>query len=113
MEYFDVNSIGPKVIGAWFLICALGWYTYDQTKRWFFATVLTLGLLFFSARVSGVIADHHMDNIGKAADGGLDTATHKARLIGGKRHKTSAGSGHDDNRHFKKRTDRGGDERDW
>lgn len=102
MDYFDVDAISPRVIGAWVLILALGWYTLDQTKRWFFATVLTLGLLFAVARFSGVIDDHHIDKMNDAAGGKIDGATHRARLIGNKRHGTSAGGAGGTNKAYRK-----------
>ena len=102
MDYFDAAAVTPKVIAAWVLIMALGWYTFDQTKRWLFALLLTVGLMFGVARFSGVIRDHHMNNMGKAAGGKLDTATHRARMIGNKRHHTSAGAGGGSNRAYRK-----------
>jgi hypothetical protein len=102
VEYIDINAVGPKVLAAWALILALGWYTFDQTKRFFFATFLTLGLLFFSARVSGVISEHHMEKMSDAAGGKIDSASHRARMIGDKRHKTSAGQAGGTSKHYKK-----------
>ena len=102
LEFYDPEAIGPKVIIAWVLILSLGWYTLDQTKRWFFATVLTLGLLFASARASGVITQQHLDNFVAATGGEMDTASQRARLIGERRHKTSAGKASKTNRHYRK-----------
>ena len=102
MEFIDVNAIGPKIIAVWVLIFALGWYTHDQTKRFFFATLLTLGLLFLSARLGGVITEHHVEKFTTATGGKLDPSTHRAKMIGNQRHRTSAGQGGGTSKHYRK-----------
>ncbi|GEM_PF-3281964 len=103
MDYIDVSAIDLKIVVLWGAILWLGWYTNQQTHRWFFALVLTGGLLFASARWSGVINDRHMAQMSRDAGGSLDGASQRARLIGNQRNSTSAGGAGETNRHYKKR----------
>lgn len=113
LDYIDVSAIGAREVVLYAVILWLGWYTWSQTKRWLFASVLTLALLFGTSYLTGVVADHHLGKLSDAAGGSLDAAGTSAKLIGDQAHTTSAGGGAVVNKAYKKNMESEAEERDF
>ncbi len=113
LDYIDTAAIDVKVMVAYAVILWLGWFTFSQTKRWLFATVLTLGLLFGVSRVTGVITEHHINKLADDTGGSIDAAGHRAKAIGGQAHTTSAGQAGGVNKAYKANMETEAEERDF
>jgi hypothetical protein len=109
MQYIDTEMLGPRAYGFFVAAVIVGYFAWKWTKHTLFGIFMTIAAVVGAGFATGMLTTAKTKAAWEAMkEGGeavLDSTSANAKLIGEQAHATSAGSGGETNKAYKKNID--------
>lgn len=109
LQYIDMDMLGPRAYGFFVAALIVGYFAWKWTKHTLFGIFMTLAAVVGAGFATGVLTTAKTkaawEAVKDGGEAGFDSASANAKLIGEQGHSTSAGSGSETNKAYKKNID--------